>query len=708
MRRFLTYIFLLATLASCSQYSKKPASVAFHNINAKYNALWQAERVEKELIKKIQDDQKENYRNLLPIFYFPPAQLAANYKSDVDKIIKKASLVIDRHQNSHFIDDAYLMIGKGRVYQADWKNAIETFKYVNSIDPDETRQITSLLDLFKVYIQTNEFQEADRVNEFLLSFDLNKTQKKDFYLLKAWYSQKKQEPLQMIALLEEALPLINNTSEKARILYILGQVNFLQNREAQAISYFQRVSENKSNYDLAFQAKLAIYQIKDNEAEILKMLKEGKNEEYKPFLYVALGQIYYQKNDFNQAKYYWELGAKNADQKGELFLQLGHLFAKQFRKPKEATIYYDSAMVYLNNSHPEYQEIKTSSDKWKKFGGLLDEVHLNDSLLTLSTKSDAELIQIYTKAIASKIQKNDSSRVNSIKKIEIPQINFVRRQSTPEQQSFYFYNDLVRIRGEQEFIGKYGSRILEDFWNRKTKNNIINTSETSSTKGQNTSLPNNELVLTNKNQGKDSAKDSSTIWLESIPRTPKEIALTQKKIEKSIFESGKFAKFDLEDNTLAKEQLQVLLKRFPQTEFEAETLYLLYLSEVNEPKEREVFKKALIEKYPESHFKTLLIKNETGTLSDNKELEAQKLYEKAFNLFKEGQFEESFRICINLDNQYPGSHLEDKIVFLKALNKGALKDFSAYENFLNLIVQSFPKSKLKAEAEARLKTIKNR
>lgn len=708
MRRFLTYCILLFTLASCSQYSNRPAAVAFHNINAKYNAIWQAERIEKELIKSIQEETKENYRNLLPIILFGDSTVATKNKESIDKIIKKASLVIDRHQNSAFIDDAYFLIGKGRIYQADFKNALETFKYVNSIEPDKKNQIGSLLYLLKIYVYTNEFQEADKVNEYLFSQNLNKNQKKDLYLTNAWYLQKKKESVKSITLLEESLALISNKQEKVRTMYILGQMHFLQDNTKRALEYFKEVSSEKGNYQLAFQSKLAIAQILDDEETLLKMLKEEKNRDVNAFIYMALGQIYYQKNDFERAKEYWTLGAKNQEQKGELFLQLGHLFAKQFRKPKEAIAYYDSAITYLSPIHPEYTEIKKLTEKWGKFDYLLNQVQLNDSLLMLSGKSNEELKTIFDKFQESKKKKIDSTltKTAEIKTANNPQLIFTRRQSSTEQQSFYFYNDMVRIRGEQEFVSKWGVRNLEDFWNRKTKNSTTISANVSS-------ITNSQSNASETSQNKasistEAPNDSLSIWLAKIPRTVKQQTDCQKIIEKSLFESGKIAKFELNDNQLSKEQLLTLLKRFPQTGFEAETIYLLYTCEEQNPSERDRLKQLLFEKYPESHFKTLVIKTETGSLSDSKELEAKTAYEQAYTLYKDGQFDLSFQNCLLIDQKFPGSNLEDKVLYLKALNKGGLKDFSSYENLLTLFIQSFPKSILVKEAEDLLKALRNK
>lgn len=103
------------TVWACSQQSTRPAAKAFHNINAKYNAIWQADRLYKELVTKSWEERNENYS--LPLGIFPPidSSFGQAHSNEIGNLIRKASLVIDRHQNSKFIDDAYLIIGKGRL-----------------------------------------------------------------------------------------------------------------------------------------------------------------------------------------------------------------------------------------------------------------------------------------------------------------------------------------------------------------------------------------------------------------------------------------------------------------------------------------------------------------------------------------------------------------------------------------------------------------
>jgi outer membrane protein assembly factor BamD (BamD/ComL family) len=131
----------------------------------------------------------------------------------------------------------------------------------------------------------------------------------------------------------------------------------------------------------------------------------------------------------------------------------------------------------------------------------------------------------------------------------------------------------------------------------------------------------------------------------------------------------------------------------------------MYLTSTNDVFAKKKHRQNLFEKYPDSHFKSLILKIENGTLSDGKEIEAQKAYERAFLNYKSKKFSDSYLQCVEIEQKFPGSNLEDKVVFLKALNKGEQKDLLAYENILKIFVQTFPKSPLKVEAQELLNAI---
>jgi outer membrane protein assembly factor BamD (BamD/ComL family) len=146
------------------------------------------------------------------------------------------------------------------------------------------------------------------------------------------------------------------------------------------------------------------------------------------------------------------------------------------------------------------------------------------------------------------------------------------------------------------------------------------------------------------------------------------------------------------------------MSEYPSSGFEAEALYMLYLS--NEGSAKVAYRSTLFERFPGSYFKTLILKLENGTLSENKEIRAQKNYESAFERFKAGRFAESYEACLFIQQSYPGSKLEDKIVFLMALSKAGIQDTLEAKRILEEFISLFPASPLVKEATDMLKLIK--
>ena len=692
-RIFFLFFFIMAAWA-CSQQSTRPAARAFHNINAKYNAIWQADRLYKELVKKSWEERNENYS--LPMAIFPPidSSFGQAHSNEIGNLIRKASLVIDRHQNSKFIDDAYLIIGKGRLIKGDIKNATETFKYINSIDHDETTQASALIYLYQIYIDQKDFESALNVENFIKEVPLNTSQKTDFILNKAYYHQVKNEIPIAVALLNEEIAHIKSKIQKARLYFVLGQLFQSQGKNNLAEENFNQVKNNKPTYELLLNAQIASKKLTGQVGDLENMLKEPKNLDKQSEIYLALGQISYANKDFEKTRGYWSKASYNNPNKGELYLKLGQLFVSPLKRYPEAALYYDSAATFLPSSHIEYNSAQKLKKNWAYFNQLNKVISVEDSLQIMGRKSTEELSQTYQKYIKAKTKKLDSLQKKTEGKSNTI-VTYTRRPTSPEQQSFYFYNDMARIQGSQEFNFKWGNRALEDFWNRKNKNTTTGSEIVSSSiaevKKANTPDSNSAV-----------SEDSLQKWLATLPREPIQITNSNKKIEQSLFKLAKFTKLEIGIDELAKANLLNLLNRFPSTEFEAESLYLLYLTSSEEKK---LYREKLAERYPDSYFRQLILKLETGNLSLNKEEEAQKAYEKAYYLYVARDFDSCYSSCQNIQNKYPNSKLEDKIVFLMALCKGGIKDIGEYSMQLKKFIQIYPQSPLKLEADALLKAL---
>jgi len=691
MIRILSVALILLITWSCSQNSTKPAAVTFHNINSKYNAIWQADQLLENLQREFQNERVENYANELPIIAPMDSSFGISHKLEINNLIRKASLVIDRHQNSKFVDDAYLLIAFGRYYQSDFKNAIETLKYINTLEPDKQTQRKAMTLLYQLYLMQHDIESAEKTETFILE---NELESWNYSLAKAFEHQVKGEINSSIQLVNQLVSDAKNRHDRSRLYFILGQMYERSNQSGLAQQAYQNSMRQKSNYELTLRANIANKALEKSVSALEKLLEDPKNEDQKSEIYIALGKIYLEEQDLTKAKSAWQKATNNNPNKGELYFQLGNLFADQIHDYARTSAYFDSASTYLSNSNPNYPIAIKAKKNWNKYVALEQIVQQEDSLQKLAKLSYADLKSIYEKAQAKKSTQHDSlSKVqNKATKLVV---TFTRRPPSADQQSFYFYNEQARIRGEQEFTMKWGIRTLEDYWNRKNKQNAPSVGNLVS----NNSIKDSTIVSST-----TSSTDSMQIWIDAIPKTDKKLIASNKKKEQALFELGKHSKTQMGMNTLAFVHLERLMNEFPYTSFEAEALYLQYLSSENRTQKNK-YKTLLFDRYPDSIYRMTILKLESGTLSDSKEQQAEKAYEAAYAEFKANRFELCLNSCQTIRIQFPGSKSEDKVVFLSALCYAGLKDRNQYTKTLTQFVQLFPASPLKQEAEERLKSI---
>lgn len=689
MNKLLAALILVLLSWACSQQSTRPAAVAFHNVNAKYNAIFQADRLLISLTDKVREEKKENFSNALPILAPIDTSFSQSNAKEIANLIRKATLVIDRHQNSRYLDDAYLLIGRGRLLQHDLTNALETFKYINSIEHDPKTQQSALIELATIYLHQSNYESAQKVFNFIAENPVNTSNEQEILLLQAFTYQKQNLLSKSIPLLEKAAPRAKKRAERGRLFYILGQMHQIIGQTSEAQKAYEQCLKQKSSYDLTLHAQIAILALTENIPALEKLVKDPKNQDLQSDIFLAIGQIHFQNKDYELARKNWENGGANNPNKGELYFQLGQLFSNQLKDYRNAANYFDSAATFLPAQHSQFQLAQKLRTQWGEFARLDGSIKMQDSLLKLGQRSESELKALYEKVQKSKKAKMDSVQLKKTVILNANLITFTRRPATPEQQSFYFYNDQARVQGQQEFGRKWGIRTLEDFWNRKNKQAAAQAD---------VQVMQNAIAQTNTASSLETTQDSLQIWLNTIPRTEKQQTEINKKREKTLFDLGKYAKIELTKNDLAEQSLTQLLRDYPLTSSEAEALYLLYLSS----EKSKMYRQLLFDKYPNSFFKQAILTLEFGGLTEGKELEAQKSYEKAYAQFKSANFSACIAQADLLLQTYPGSKWEDKIVFLKAQSYGGLKDFDRYKKELKQFEQAYPKSPLIPEVKALL------
>lgn len=691
------YLFIISILSgACSQYSNSPVNVGFHNLNAKYNAYWQANLLLKEAQKKLFDSRNDNYSQILPILIPTDSISAGSVKTQLDAVIKKASLVAERHQNSKWLDDSYVLIGIARLLKEDFKNAVETFKYVNTISDDDNAKDKGLIQLMRAYIEQEDYQTAGRVAELLREEPLNDENLRDFYITKAYLHQQKKEYKTSVAILEETFPLMKKNEQKARIHFACGQMYEVLGSMERAMYHYDQVRKNRPSYDLGFYANLNNYLLKGTTEGFQKLLSDSKNKDLQDKIYEAMASVEERKNNPDgTSKYLNESIRKNTNtaQLPFIYLKLADLNYEKLQNYEIAAAYYDSTAALIPPKDPQAKKVSERKAFLDDYVKQVTIIKTEDSLQKLAKLDRNALDKAIDKIIRDKQAKEIMEMAKAQEVVNRGQQQLAARNpADPSLQSFYFYNSVAILKGKGEFVQKWSIRPLEDNWRRRNKDSNGFGDGNSLSNPTGVGQPANLQPVADVNEGKLKAMKQEI--LAKIPFTPETLSASKKKQEDAYFALGKIYKLSLNQPRNAVITFEKLLSDFPKTSYEVEVLYLLYLLSEGNSTGQAFYKEKLLNKFPDSYFTRLVTKGEDSPLSSGKESEAQKLYEEAYEYYSQQNYTDAISFIDTALKEYPNNHLEDKFVFLKILLLGKTQDLQAYQKALDTFLKSYPKSPL--------------
>ena len=169
--KYITLLTLL--LLGCSPQKDNFISKVYNNTTAHYNAYFIAKTKLAEVEDAIDKNNQNNFNEILNIFSTVDSSTIKSEHAQLEDVIRKASIAIQRHANSKWVDDCFILIGKARYYMADFANAIATFKYVNTKSKDPAARHEALVELMRTFIDDKEDNNAIAVSDYLSHEKLN-------------------------------------------------------------------------------------------------------------------------------------------------------------------------------------------------------------------------------------------------------------------------------------------------------------------------------------------------------------------------------------------------------------------------------------------------------------------------------------------------------------------------------------------------------
>lgn len=728
-------------IGGCTTKKNTIVTRAFHNLTSRFNGFFYATESVKEGVVKIEQAHKDDYTKILPVFIYATPTEAKSIYPEMDKAIKKSSLVIQHHTITDkkgeeipgavkWIDDNYLLIGKAHFYKHDYFSALESFDYVSKEYKKQKIRYNAMFWMIRTYNEMGSFSQAEPLIT-LLNNDkkLPKDLIAEFMAVSADYYIQQGNYHNAIKPLANAVSHTKKKKDRIRYSYILAQLYQKDEDAKKASKYYDMVVKMNPPYEMAFNARLnraKLFDInskkgKEIKEELLKMCKDEKNTEYLDQLYYVLAEIAEKENDITTTIDYLKLSVRssvsNNIQKSLSYLKLADISFGD-AKYKLASAYYDSTMAFLAKDYPKYDVI---ADRKKSLASLVK--HLNivereDSLQALAKMSEADRDEVI-EGIITNIEKEEKKKAEEKAIAQEEESNdLFFNQNTPTQNMspqqtggmWYFYNPSAISFGVSEFTKKWGTRQREDNWRRTNKESVMAVQE-----DEIEQAPINRAIdgpVKDIIEGPKTPKDlkSKDYYLKDIPLTEAQLKKSHDNIIDAQYNIGTIYKEQLQNNIKSAEAFEELLKRYKDNKYKLSVyyqLYRLYLA-IGDETRATIYKDILLKNYPDSEYAKLITTPDSkrGTIADLNEIE--QFYTATYQAYTEGKYSEVINRCTTADSIYSKNALMPKFDYLKALSIGRTGDFNAFELALAQVVVKYPKDEVKKSAQEILDVIKSR
>ena len=689
-------------------------SSSFHDLTAHFNAYFIANERINEIEKSIFESQQWNYNKVLPIYAQFDTVKSAALKTEIEDCIQKASIAIQRHPNSKWEDDSYILVGKARHYASEFQDAIKTFKYVNINSKDDNARHYALTELIRSFTESNEFKNAITVTDYLAKEKLSKDNQRRLHLNTAYLYQKKGDQSKMVGSLVKAEELLNS-ADKARISFIIGQIYQELNFEGEAFRYYRNTLKNNPSYELEFYSKLYMAQVTElaDQSDLKKiqkyfknLVKDPKNMEYQDKIYYELAGFEMKNGNVNDAIENYKLSVKHSQnnnrQKAYSYLSLGEIYYDTLKDFVLAKSYYDSTVSTMPQDEENFEAIKERQGILVDFVKQIIIIQENDSLLHLATLPEDSVLAMFTAQIENERTKEKERK----KKEKQTAINRARNISESNGDNlittasvgsvWYFNNPNALSKGRNDFLRKWGDRSLEDNWRRKNKAQINSSEEETLYTSEISESTGEELEEV-------SSENEARKMMADIPTTEDQKLVLLGEIETAFYNLGNIYNLRLEEDRNAADSFEELLDRFPETEYEAEVLYQLYLIYKDIYPNKSIERgNTLKQKYPETVYAKLVdnpnYRQESFAVSE----QLKKIYKRLYGRYKDGAYKKVLLEADSVLSKHPDNEFSDNIALLRTLAIGQTEEDHKYQFELGEFIKNYPNSELNPYANSLL------
>ncbi|TWJ00035.1 tetratricopeptide repeat protein [Mucilaginibacter frigoritolerans] len=700
--KFLLLAVVIA-LAGCSLEKESGFNRTMQNLTAHYNILFNA----KELLRLKQISYAtsfvDNYNEILSVYQDTTAQSTVPDK-DLEAVIAKANKIISIKEQSHYLGDAYLLLGKAYFLEGNYFNASEYFDYVVRSYPQRMDLVQDALTWkARSAMYLNHLPEAKMaLDTAVKNINPKKRPPADIFATRLQYDINIQNYAEAEDAAKVAVQNADNKIQRLRWRFILAQIQEHNNETAAAFANYTKIANSNAVFEMAFNASLNRIRIEEKQKGIkltrqqrlLALLKDPNNKEFKDQIYYQVAELYMVNKDINNAIKNYNLSIRNSvrnqNQKGLSYLRLAQINFKIKANYINAKKYYDSTLTSLSANYPGYQVIKKTSDNLQLLADRSQIIIREDTLQALAKMDETTRLKTIDKMVSDRILQQQAA-INSANANTASSNDGAL--SSGAVSSFYFYNANAVSQGYTDFKKKWGNRKLEDNWRRSSRDNSdITNSQATNLQGGDPDAP---PATGTTGKSASTAGNYRQDLLQGLPLTPTQLAQSNLRIYNAYIDIADFYRDILRDTTEAIAMYETILKRFPNDYNKAPIYYSLYrLYMDKDVAKSDEYKNKILKDYAGTPFAKIIIDPDFARKLDDKDAEFTRAYNQVFDLYVNKEYKDVIGCSFELMKQYPNNKYAAQLYYLKTLAEGHNEKVNPFRDSLQEIVTKYPNDKL--------------
>ncbi len=713
---------------SCSVEKNTNMSRFYHNLTSHYNIYFNGIESYLHGMESITKSHRDDYTTIMSLFEYSNPDAISSASSDMDRAIQKAGKLIhlhsitakperknnqplsekekemfSRNDYNDWVDDSYLLMGKAQIMKHDFSGARITFLHNIRESHDPVIKAESTIWLARAIAEAGDYYESMRLLTEMETGPLSKKLLSEFYLTRADIYMKQRKYNEAIPPLSSALENMTGKSPKNRQTYILARLYEETDRSADAGNYYKEVLKLNPPYELEFNAKInqaGVFDVSTGNSdeisrELNKLLKDAKNKEYHDLIYYALGNLSMREGNIEEAIDYMRKSASasttNTNQKGKSYLVLAdHFFNKYDYRISQ--VYYDSAVIFLDNKYPGYNEFYERSLNLNELSVNLNVIDREDSLQYVASLPEAKresLINEIIRQIEEEERARETQTDDRYNMGEFYENQRRFRDNIDASGKWYFYNQAALTFGRSEFRNRWGQRKLEDNWRRSNKSTMNFDTESI----DNLQDPSDSTATTLDNK-------SPEFYRNDLPLTDSLINISNDKIAGALFNASKIFADRIKDPVKANETYNSLIERFPDHDLIPPALYNLHNLNIDINRSlAEIHKNRLITRFPETEYAMILSDPDYFQSMIKKSEREEFIYNSAYTAWENEDYELTISICDSALEQFPEGKLTARFMLLRTYALAKNIDERSLKAELNKIVRLFPDTDESRRAE---------